>query len=42
MTQPANKPAPDSRRRGARLTACAFGVVAVGIYASFLLSVMLP
>jgi len=41
MTQPADKPATDRRRR-ARITALVIGLVAVGIYASFLLSVMLP
>lgn len=42
MTQPADKPATDSRRRAVRITAWAVGLVAVGIYAAFLLSVMLP
>jgi len=42
MTQPAEKPAPENRRRGVRLTALAVGLVAVGIYATFLLAVMLP
>lgn len=42
MTTPADKPASDTRRRGIRRTAWAVGIVAVGIYAAFLLSVMLP
>ena len=42
MTTPVEKPVPDSRRRGVRRTAWAVGLVAVGIYAAFLLSVMLP
>ncbi len=42
MTKPTDKPAPDTRRRGIRRTAWAVGIVAVGIYAAFLLSVMLP
>jgi hypothetical protein len=42
MTTPAEKPAPHARRRGVRITAWAVGLVAVGIYAAFLLSVMLP
>ena len=42
MTQPAEKPAPDSRRRGIRRTAWAVGLVAIGVYVVFLGSVMLP
>ena len=42
MTQPTDKSDQAKRRRGARLTAWAIGLVAVGIYAAFLLSVMLP
>jgi hypothetical protein len=42
MTTPADKTATDTRRRRVRLTAWAVGLVAVGIYAAFLLSVMLP
>lgn len=42
MTQPANQPIPDARRRGARRTAWAVGLVAFGIHVAFLLSVMLP
>ena len=42
MTLPTDKPSPEKRRRGVRLTAWAIGLVAVGIYAAFLLSVMLP
>ena len=42
MTTPNDKPVPDTRRRGIRRTAWAVGIVAVGIYAAFLLSVMLP
>ena len=42
MTTPAEKPATDPRRRAIRITAWAVGLVAVGIYATFLLSVMLP
>lgn len=42
MTNPVEKPVPDNRRRGVRLTAWAVGLLAVGIYAVFLLSVMLP
>lgn len=42
MTTPAEKPAPQTRSRGVRITAWAVGLVAVGIYAAFLLSVMLP
>ena len=43
MTPPVEKPTiPDTRRRGVRRTAWAVGLVAVGIYAAFLLSVMLP
>jgi hypothetical protein len=42
MTTPADKAATDARRRRVRLTAWAVGLVAVGIYAAFLLSVMLP
>lgn len=42
MTKPNPKPLPETRRRGARRTAWAVGLVAVGIYATFLLSVMLP
>ena len=42
MTTPVEKPATDTRRRGVRRTAWAVGLVAVGIYAAFLLSVMLP
>jgi hypothetical protein len=41
MTTPTEKPVPDNRR-GIRRTAWAVGIVAVGIYAAFLLSVMLP
>ncbi|WP_290890175.1 hypothetical protein [Arenimonas sp.] len=42
MTQPTDKTDLEKRRRGTRLTAWAIGLVAVGIYAAFLLSVMLP
>lgn len=42
MTTPADKPATNPHRRAVRLTAWAVGLVAVGIYAAFLLSVMLP
>ena len=42
MNTPAEKSATDTRRRGIRRTAWAVGIVAVGIYAAFLLSVMLP
>ena len=42
MNTPAEKPANPTRRRGVRITAWAVGLVAVGIYAAFLLSVMLP
>jgi hypothetical protein len=42
MTHPAEKPAPLNSRRGVRITAWAVGLVAVGIYAAFLLAVMLP
>ncbi len=42
MTTPADQSAPAARRRRIRLTAWAVGLVAVGIYAAFLLSVMLP
>ena len=42
MTQPTDKSDLEKRRRGVRLTAWAIGLVAVGIYAAFLLSVMLP
>jgi len=42
MTQSSDKHAEEKRHRGARLTAWAIGLVAVGIYAAFLLSVMLP
>jgi hypothetical protein len=41
MTEPANKPASDSRRR-ARITALVIGMVAVGIYVAFMLSAVLP
>jgi hypothetical protein len=41
MTTPAEKPS-TNRSRGVRITAWAVGLVAVGIYAAFLLSVMLP
>jgi len=42
MTHPTQKPASENRGRGVRVTAWAVGLVAVGIYAAFLLSVMLP
>ena len=42
MTTPDDKKLPDTRRRGVRRTAWVVGLVAVGIYAAFLLSVMLP
>jgi len=42
MTNPAQQPAPKNRSRGVRITAWAVGLVTVGIYAAFLLSVMLP
>ncbi len=42
MTTPNDKLLSDARRRRVRLTAWAVGLVAVGIYAAFLLSVMLP
>lgn len=41
MTQPADKPAQDRRRR-ARITAWVIGGVAVGIYVAFMLSAVLP
>jgi hypothetical protein len=42
MTTPLEKPTSNRSRRGVRITAWAVGLVAVGIYAAFLLSVMLP
>jgi hypothetical protein len=42
MTQPTDKTDLAKRRRGTRITAWAVGLVAVGIYAAFLLSVMWP
>lgn len=42
MTLPTDKADQEKRRRGTRITAWAIGLVAVGIYAAFLLSVMLP
>ncbi|MFY2763682.1 hypothetical protein [Arenimonas sp. MALMAid1274] len=38
----AKLPTPDTRRRGIRRTAWGIGLVAVGVYVVFLLSVMLP
>lgn len=42
MTQPEAKSLSESRRRGIRRTAWGIGLVAVGVYVVFLLSVMLP
>ena len=42
MTTPNDKLLPDTRRRGVLITAWAAGLVAAGIFATFLLSVMLP
>lgn len=40
MTQPADKPALDPRRRGIRRTAWLAALFAVGVHVAFLLSVL--